>query len=127
MEVSENSDEEWELVGEEYVVIDLVGMIDKDVIKNCDKSKVKLIGMLDAEEPVLQLDNSVFIGKREDAPGTCVLFQKDEVEEDAISDDEHNHFQQQKTNSTAKTSLTYHCCTNKKLIMHQTFLTAKQT
>jgi len=120
--------EEWEKVGEEYVVMDLVGMVDKECLKTCDKNRIKLIGMLDAEKPVLQLDDSIYVGNREDAPGTCVLFRTEEKTEggDSDSDEENLKHEEFEKNQAQKFEVQFHCCTQKKLVMNQTFLSSRQ-
>ena len=126
----ESSDEEdkvdmneWKLVEEDFVSLDLIGLITKDTLQNCDKSKLKLIGIND-EHPVLQIGKFWFVGDREEVPGTNVLFQIDDDADQSSSEEESFPNAPTKENN-CNTKLSFKCTTRKKLLMHQAFLQNK--
>jgi len=115
--------EEWELVDEEHVMLDLVGIVGHDTLKSCDASRLKLIGLLEDEQPVLQLDRFVFVGKREHPPGTCVLFECSEGEKgDSFSSTSNATATSVENETKTNTKVKLACCTTKKLVMNQAFL-----
>lgn len=54
--------DQWELVDEDMCVLDLDGMMDRNYLKTCDKDKIKLIGLMDSEKPVIQVEEYIFKG-----------------------------------------------------------------
>ncbi|XP_018667070.2 general transcription factor 3C polypeptide 6-like [Ciona intestinalis] len=117
--------QEWELVEDEYVVLNLLGLISEEFLKTCDSSRVKVIGLLDSEEPVFQLDRFVFVGKREKASGTCVLFKVDKEEEPSTSEEEESSIFRKPEEDSENVGIKYFCCTEKTLVMNQAFLSNK--
>ncbi|EHA99664.1 General transcription factor 3C polypeptide 6 [Heterocephalus glaber] len=102
--------EEEEEEAEQFVLVELSGIIDSDFLSKCE-NKCKILG-IDTERPILQLDSYVFAGEYEDTLGTCVIFEES-VEH---VDPEGNN----------KTVLKYKCHTMKKLSMTRTLLTEKK-
>ncbi|KFO37841.1 General transcription factor 3C polypeptide 6 [Fukomys damarensis] len=94
---------------EQFVLVELSGIIDSDFLAKCE-NKCKILGV-DTERPILQLDSYVFAGEYEDTLGTCVIFEEN-VEHD--------------TEGNNKTVLKYKCHTMKKLSMTRTLLTEKK-
>ena len=117
----EPNPDEWELVGEEHVLLDLVGLVNYDTLKSCDASRLKLIGLLEDEQPVLQLDRFVFVGKREHPPGTCVVFKCNQGKKDDITQTPTTVDNKRTSNSEFELT----CCTRKKLVMNQAFLSTR--
>ena len=113
---------EWKLVDEEYVCLDLIGLIKNTCLKECSKNDVKLVGMFD-KEPVLQIGTSFFVGERQEVPGTNVLFQVESTSESALSDEEEDLSSSEKL---PPVKLNLNCSTRKKLVMHQAFLSKKK-
>ena len=114
--------EEWKLVDEEYISIDLIGLVKGNVLSDCDKNDVKLIGMFD-EHPVLQIGKSFFVGDREEVPGTNVLFQVENRTMPESSDDEENVALSE---NRPRVKIDLKCTTRKKLVMRQAFLSKKK-
>ncbi|KAM6180888.1 general transcription factor 3C polypeptide 6 isoform 2-T2 [Erethizon dorsatum] len=105
----EEEEEEEEEEAEQFVLVELSGIIDSDFLSKCE-NKGKILG-IDTERPILQLDSYVFAGEYEDTLGTCVIFEEN-VEYDTEGND--------------KTVLKYKCHTTKKLSMTRTLLTEKK-
>nr|XP_032809996.1 general transcription factor 3C polypeptide 6 [Petromyzon marinus] len=103
-------DGDWE-EEEQYVVVELSGIIDSDFLAKCNNS-FKMLGV-DTDEPIMQLGGCVFAGRYEDALGTCVLFK-----ENATSGP---------GDASEGTALSYQCHTAKKLLMHRMFLSERQS
>ncbi|XP_005002279.1 general transcription factor 3C polypeptide 6 [Cavia porcellus] len=95
---------------EQFVLVELSGIIDSDFLSKCE-NKCKILG-IDTERPILQLDNYVFAGEYEDTLGTCVIFEENVEHVD--------------TEGNSKTVLKYKCHTMKKLSMTRTLLTEKK-
>ncbi|XP_013366285.1 PREDICTED: general transcription factor 3C polypeptide 6 [Chinchilla lanigera] len=103
-------EEEEEEEAEQFVLVELSGIIDSDFLSKCE-NKCKILG-IDTERPILQLDSYVFAGEYEDTLGTCVIFEEDVEHVD--------------TEGSSKTVLRYKCHTTKKLSMTRTLLTEKK-
>ncbi|KAM7340590.1 general transcription factor 3C polypeptide 6 isoform X1 [Alexandromys fortis] len=107
----EDEEEEEEIEeAEQFVLVELSGIIDSDFLSKCE-NKCKILG-IDTERPILQVDSYVFAGEYEDTLGTCVIFEEgvERVEPEG----------------TDKTVLKYKCHTMKKLSMTRTLLTEKK-
>ncbi|XP_052019850.1 general transcription factor 3C polypeptide 6 isoform X2 [Apodemus sylvaticus] len=109
-EDEEEEEEEEEIEEEQFVLVELSGIIDSDFLSKCE-NKCKILG-IDTERPVLQVDSYVFAGEYEDTLGTCVIFEEgvERVEPEG----------------NEKTVLKYKCHTMKKLSMTRTLLTEKK-
>ncbi|XP_041510322.1 general transcription factor 3C polypeptide 6 isoform X2 [Microtus oregoni] len=66
---------------EQFVLVELSGIIDSDFLSKCE-NKCKILG-IDTERPILQVDSYVFAGEYEDTLGTCVIFEEG-VERDGV-------------------------------------------
>ncbi|KAL1770161.1 general transcription factor 3C polypeptide 6 [Sigmodon hispidus] len=110
-EVEEEEEEEEDIEEQQFVLVELSGIIDSDFLSKCE-NKCKILG-IDTEKPILQVDSYVFAGEYEDTLGTCVIFEEG-VERG--TDPEGND----------KTVLKYKCHTMKKLSMTRTLLTEKK-
>uniref|UniRef100_A0A8C6EVD4 General transcription factor 3C polypeptide 6 n=1 Tax=Marmota marmota marmota TaxID=9994 RepID=A0A8C6EVD4_MARMA len=102
--------EEEEDEAEQFVLVELSGIIDSDFLSKCE-NKCKILG-IDTERPIMQLDSYVFAGEYEDTLGTCVIFEENAQHVDAEGNN--------------KTLLKYKCHTMKKLSMTRTLLTEKK-
>ena len=69
-------DNEWE---EQYVFVELVGMVDPDKLHHCTVENCNILGV-DDEMTVLKLGSHVFAGEYEDALGTMVFLEETEHE-----------------------------------------------
>ncbi|XP_012971196.3 general transcription factor 3C polypeptide 6 isoform X3 [Mesocricetus auratus] len=79
---NEEEDEEEEIEeAEQFVLVELSGIIDSDFLSKCE-NKCKILG-IDTEKPILQVDSYVFAGEYEDTLGTCVIFEEG-VERDGV-------------------------------------------
>ncbi|XP_078454823.1 general transcription factor 3C polypeptide 6-like isoform X2 [Lampetra planeri] len=96
---------------EQYVVVELSGIIDSDFLAKCNNS-FKILGV-DTDEPIMQVGGCVFAGRYEDALGTCVLFKENSTSGPG--------------DASEGTALSYQCHTAKKLLMHRTFLSERQS
>uniref|UniRef100_A0A8C9PGE2 General transcription factor 3C polypeptide 6 n=1 Tax=Spermophilus dauricus TaxID=99837 RepID=A0A8C9PGE2_SPEDA len=103
-------DREEEEEQEQFVLVELSGIIDSDFLSKCE-NKCKILG-IDTERPIMQLDSYVFAGEYEDTLGTCVIFEENPEHVDAEGNN--------------KTLLKYKCHTMKKLSMTRTLLTEKK-
>ena len=113
---------EWELVEDDFVFLDLVGLIQDEDLANCERNQLKLIGLFD-EHPVLQIGKTYFVGNRKEVPGTNVMFHiEDPV--DYSSDEEANFSSSDKI---VKPKLKLRCMTRKKLVMEQAFIKKKSS
>ncbi|XP_043944561.1 general transcription factor 3C polypeptide 6 [Protopterus annectens] len=101
-------DDEWE-EEEQFVLVELSGVIDPDFLTRSD-NKCKILG-IDTDQPVIQVDRHVFAGQYEDALGTCVIFEE-QFNQDSEAEE--------------KIQLKYKCHTAKKLKMTRTFLSEKK-
>lgn len=111
--------DEWELVEDDYVCLDLVGLIEGDILKKCERNQIKLIGMFE-EHPVLQIGKTYFVGSQKEVIGTNVFFQiQDSVDEN--SDEE----QFLPTDMKLTPKVKFHCMSRKKLVMEQAFIKKK--
>lgn len=109
---------------EVYVVVELTGVIDSQVMELAGK-QCTILG-IDTPEPVLKLGSYLFTGEYKDSIGTCVLFEECE----AVTDDEAG-----KTNTASRVSRTrrpkelkqlkYFGKTEKRLDMKTSFLQEK--
>ncbi|XP_023578103.1 general transcription factor 3C polypeptide 6 isoform X2 [Octodon degus] len=108
-EEEDDDDDEEEEEAEQFVLVELSGIIDSDFLSKCE-NKCKILG-IDTARPIMQLDSYVFAGEYEDTVGTCVIFEEN-VEHD--------------TEGNSKTVLKYKCHTMKKLSMTRTLLTEKK-
>ncbi|KAM5167252.1 general transcription factor 3C polypeptide 6 isoform 1-T1 [Callospermophilus lateralis] len=106
----EDREEEEEEAQEQFVLVELSGIIDSDFLSKCE-NKCKILG-IDTERPIMQLDSYVFAGEYEDTLGTCVIFEENAEHVDAEGNN--------------KTLLKYKCHTMKKLSMTRTLLTEKK-
>ncbi|KAL1763666.1 general transcription factor 3C polypeptide 6 [Sigmodon hispidus] len=106
----EEEEEEEEDIEEQFVLVELSGIIDSDFLSKCE-NKCKILG-IDTEKPILQVDTYVFAGEYEDTLGTCVIFEEGVERADPEGND--------------KTVLKYKCHTMKKLSMTRTLLTEKK-
>ncbi|KAK7835240.1 hypothetical protein U0070_017776 [Myodes glareolus] len=107
----EDEEEEEEIEeAEQFVLVELSGIIDSDFLSKCE-NKCKILG-IDTERPILQVDSYVFAGEYEDTLGTCVIFEEgvERVEPEGAD----------------RTVLKYKCHTMKKLSMTRTLLTEKK-
>ena len=114
--------EEWKLVEEEYVTMDLIGLMNESILKSCGKNDVKLVGMFN-EHPVLQIGKAFFVGDREETPGTDILFQVNNRTDLSSSDEEDQVTMKERT---PQPKVQLKCTTRKKLVMHQAVLTKKK-
>lgn len=78
----EMADEEDE--DEVYVVVELTGVIDSEVMDLANK-QCSILG-IDTAEPVLKLGSYVFTGEYKDTIGTCVLFEECDAAPEAGDD-----------------------------------------
>lgn len=105
----EEEEEEWE---EEYVYIDLVGMVDPEKLNLCNKENTSILGVDGSDMTVLKLGGYVFAGTYEEPIGTMVFFEE-----------------QQQQGSTKQTNkqpvLKYNCHTTKVLKASRAFLKQK--
>ncbi|XP_014670568.1 PREDICTED: general transcription factor 3C polypeptide 6-like [Priapulus caudatus] len=101
-----DSDSDYEVDEEAYVLLELSGIIDSDYLKKCEP-KCKVLG-LDRAKPIVQVGRHVFAGKFEDTVGTAVFFSEE----------------QQGGANTAK-QLSYFTHTSKKLCVQRAFLSEK--
>lgn len=69
---------------EVYVVVELTGVIDSEVMNLANK-QCSVLG-IDTAEPVLKLGSYVFTGEYKDTIGTCVLFEECDGTSDAGDD-----------------------------------------
>ncbi|XP_006982852.1 general transcription factor 3C polypeptide 6 isoform X2 [Peromyscus maniculatus bairdii] len=106
----EEAEEEEEIEEEQFVLVELSGIIDSDFLSKCE-NKCKILG-IDTERPILQVDSYVFAGEYEDTLGTCVIFEEGVERMDP--------------EGTDRTVLKYKCHTTKKLSMTRTLLTEKK-
>lgn len=106
----EEEEEEEEIEEEQFVLVELSGIIDSDFLSKCE-NKCKILG-IDTERPILQVDSYVFAGEYEDTLGTCVIFEEGVERVEPEGPD--------------KTVLKYKCHTMKKLSMTRTLLTEKK-
>ncbi|XP_036025147.1 general transcription factor 3C polypeptide 6 isoform X3 [Onychomys torridus] len=106
----EEEEEEEEIEEEQFVLVELSGIIDSDFLSKCE-NKCKILG-IDTERPILQVDSYVFTGEYEDTLGTCVIFEEGVERMDP--------------EGTDRTVLKYKCHTMKKLSMTRTLLTEKK-
>jgi len=113
---------EWDEVVVEDIIVEFVGLVDEKSFSSVPTSKVKFVGLLDSNKPLLQLDRLLFVGKRENVVGTDVVFEVDDGEQWSTDDEEFNEVEA----TTKKTNhkLHFETKTNKKLIMHQAFLSS---
>ncbi|XP_053319195.1 general transcription factor 3C polypeptide 6 [Spea bombifrons] len=102
-------EDEYEVVEEQLVLVELTGIIDLDILEKCD-NRCKILG-INTEKPFLQVDKYVFAGEYEDALGTFVIFEETSEQVDG---------------DNPKPQLKYKCHTTKKLNMTRTFLTEKK-
>ncbi|XP_028717573.1 general transcription factor 3C polypeptide 6 isoform X2 [Peromyscus leucopus] len=109
-EGEEEEEEEEEIEEEQFVLVELSGIIDSDFLSKCE-NKCKILG-IDTERPILQIDSYVFAGEYEDTLGTCVIFEEGVERMDP--------------EGTDRTVLKYKCHTTKKLSMTRTLLTEKK-
>ncbi|XP_028624868.1 general transcription factor 3C polypeptide 6 isoform X2 [Grammomys surdaster] len=109
-EDEEEEEEEEEEIEEQFVLVELSGIIDSDFLSKCE-NKCKILG-IDTERPILQVDSYVFAGEYEDTLGTCVIFEEGVERVDPEGSD--------------RTVLKYKCHTMKKLSMTRTLLTEKK-
>ncbi|XP_065066885.1 general transcription factor 3C polypeptide 6-like [Rhopilema esculentum] len=73
-----SSSDEWE-EEEQYVLVELQGLIETDHLKNCTKENSFVWGA-DTESPVLKLNHYVFSGEYNDTVGTAVFFEEKEID-----------------------------------------------
>ena len=113
-------DDDWEVVEEQLVHVELSGGIFQDDLKSDPGIATKFVG-LDTEQPVVQLGNQVFAGRFEDTIGTSVFFKREPVtaEEAARRDPVFDR--------EAETKVEYVCKTSKKLVLKRIFLNAKSS
>jgi len=119
-EESEINPDEWKLIEEEYVAIDLIGLIKSNVLEECDKNEIKLIGLFD-DQPMMQIGKTFFIADREEVPGTNVVFQIEKRTDPVESDDDENSAL---TDKSPQHKIELNCLTRKKLVMRQCSLSA---
>ncbi|XP_058429154.1 general transcription factor 3C polypeptide 6 isoform X3 [Marmota monax] len=72
--IREDREEEEDEAQEQFVLVELSGIIDSDFLSKCE-NKCKILG-IDTERPIMQLDSYVFAGEYEDTLGTCVIFEE---------------------------------------------------
>ena len=101
----EVTEDEWEDVDEQLVLVELSGVIDSEFLYKCNPSHCRLLGV-ETNEPVLQVGSYTFVGRYNDAFGTNVIFKETQ------------------DNDTKK--LRYLCHTNKTLEMRRAFLKKKK-
>ena len=116
--------EEWKLVDEEYITVDLIGLIKNNALKDCEKNEIKLIGLFD-EHPMLQIGKTLFIGDREEVSGTNALFQVEKRSASEESDDDEELAAT--TEKAPENKVELKCTTRKKLVMRQCSLSEKKT
>uniref|UniRef100_A0A023FN56 Proteinral transcription factor n=1 Tax=Amblyomma cajennense TaxID=34607 RepID=A0A023FN56_AMBCJ len=106
---------------EVYVVVELTGVIDSQVMELAGK-ECTILG-IDTPEPVLKLGSYLFTGEYKDSIGTCVLFEECE----AATDDEAGKASSVKRPRRQKEvkKLKYFCKTEKRLDMKTSFLQEK--
>jgi len=117
--------DEWEEVEEEFVVVDFLGLVNKKTFKSpLNKPKIKVLGLLGNERPILAIDGLVFVGKKGDIPGTGVIMEV--LDENIFSSDDEDHLCIEEYDKTDH-GLNFFSKTSKKMIMHQGFLSNKKT
>lgn len=99
------SEDEWEDVGEQLVLVELSGVIDSEFLFKCNPSHCRLLGV-ETDEPVLQIGPYTFVGQYNDAFGTQVIFEE--------------------TEAGGAKKLRYLCHTTKTLEMSRAFLKKKE-
>lgn len=109
---------------EVYVVVELTGVIDSQVMELAGK-ECTILG-IDTPKPVLKLGSYVFTGEHKDSVGTCVLFEECEAE----ADDEAGRTSMASSVSRTRRpkelkQLKYFCKTEKRLDMKTSFLQEK--
>ncbi|CAH6778245.1 Gtf3c6 [Phodopus roborovskii] len=109
-EAEDEDGETEEEEAEQFVLVELSGIIDSDFLSKCE-NKCKILG-IDTEKPILQVDSYVFAGEYEDTLGTCVIFEEAVERVDPEGSD--------------KAVLKYKCHTMKRLSMTRTLLTEKK-
>lgn len=118
--------DEWELVEEDECLLELIGLVNRDYLKQCNKNRIKIIGLLE-HKMVLQLDQFVFMGEAALNFGTNVIFEGFPVTVDSSEDDD--TFRQssngRNTDETPKSELKYVTNTRKKVTMYRAFITKK--
>ena len=67
----EPSGDEWELLETNEIILDFEDLDESDLQHT---TSGKMVGLLDSEEPVLQLDGHVYKGERNMVRGTGVIF-----------------------------------------------------
>ena len=75
----ETSEDEWEDVAEQLVLIEISGVIDSEFLFKCNPSHCRLLGV-ETDEPVLQIGSYTFVGRYNNAFGTHVVFEETEVD-----------------------------------------------
>lgn len=100
--MSTKNDDEWE---DQYVFVELVGLLDPDKLSLCTTENTALLGV-DDEVTVLKLGNYTFAGNYEDSFGSMVFFEE--------------------TENKSEKSLKYHSHTTKVLKTSRVFLKPKE-
>lgn len=119
--------DEWEELEEvEHVIVDLIGLIDDQTLLSADRSKIKFIGLLESDRPVLQIDSQVFVGRREFMPGTGVLMKVADGT-DWSSDEEDPLNSEISKSKTSYRLESPSIMTTKKLVMYQAALSEKDS
>ncbi|XP_065683867.1 general transcription factor 3C polypeptide 6-like [Hydra vulgaris] len=65
-------DDEWE---EQYVFVELVGLVDPEKIEKCTKENTAILG-INGNRPIINLCGYAFSGSYQDSLGTMVLFEE---------------------------------------------------
>ena len=114
--------DEWEIVEEQLVHVELSGGIfQDDLSRSSDQGSApfsKFVG-LDTAEPFVQLGNQIFVGKYVDSVGTSLFFADDDAPRPVEENDP-------VFNAKAPvTKLKFECKTDKKLVLQRVFLQEK--
>lgn len=121
--------DEWELVDEDSCVVELVGLLDKEYLHNCNKERVKLVDLFSEDgKTLLQLDQMIFVGEASETFGTNVIFEEIDGDED-FSDEENTYGTtiEQTSDQPRKTvsNMEYITSTRKKLSLNRAILAKK--
>jgi hypothetical protein len=116
-------EEEWTVVGEQLVHVELSGVYQDDLFTKNSQAFEGVISQwtgLESAEPIVQIGEQVFAGTFEDDVGTSVFFR---CEETSSSSSQDPVFERETPNLKAK----FECKTDKKLLLRRVFLGLKET
>lgn len=113
------SEEEWITLDEQIVHVELTGLYQDDILSKFADGKGVQFSGLETSEPVLQIGHQVFAGNYVDAVGTSVFIRCREGGFQPLNYDP--VFQRE----LPKTTCSFECMTNKKLLFKRVFLKPK--